>query len=54
MIVAVAIDVFLNHTRLGQGLGATMDDPEMAELVGVRTSRMRIGAYAAGAALGAL
>ena len=54
VIIAVAIDLFLNHTRLGQGLGATMDDPEMAELVGVRTSRMRIGAYAAGAALGAL
>jgi len=54
VIVAVAIDVFLNHTRVGQGLGATMDDPGMAELVGVRTSRMRIGAYAAGAALGAL
>lgn len=54
VIIAVGIDLFLNHTRLGQGLGATMDDPEMAELVGVRTSRMRIGAYAAGAALGAL
>jgi len=54
VIVAVAIDVFLNRTRLGQGLGATMDDPEMAELVGVRTSRMRMGAYAAGAALGAI
>ena len=53
-VVAIAIDVFLNHTRLGQGLGATMDDPEMAELVGVRTSRMRMGAYAAGATLGAL
>jgi len=54
VVIAVVIDVFMNHTRLGQGLGATMDDPEMAELVGVRTSRMRIGAYAAGAALGAL
>lgn len=54
VILAVAIDLFMNHTRVGQGLGATMDDPEMAELVGVRTARMRIGAYAAGAALGAL
>ena len=54
LIVAVAIDLFMNHTRLGQGLGATMDDPEMAELCGVRTARMRMGAYAAGAALGAL
>lgn len=54
VIIAMVIDVFLNHTRLGQGLGATMDDPEMAELVGVRTAKMRIGAYAAGATLGAL
>jgi branched-chain amino acid transport system permease protein len=54
VLIAIALDVFLNHTRLGQGLGATMDDPEMAELVGVRTARVRIGAYAAGAALGGL
>lgn len=54
VILAVGIDMFVNHTRLGQGLGATMDDPEMAELVGVRTAKMRVGAYAAGAALGAL
>jgi branched-chain amino acid transport system permease protein len=54
VLIAIALDLFLNHTRLGQGLGATMDDPEMAELVGVRTARMRIGAYAAGAALGGL
>jgi branched-chain amino acid transport system permease protein len=54
VLIAVALDLFLNHTRLGQGLGATMDDAEMAELVGVRTAHMRVGAYAAGAALGAL
>jgi len=54
VIVVVALDLFLNHTRLGQGLGATIEDPEMAELVGIRTAHMRVGAYCAGAALGAL
>lgn len=52
-VVAVALDLFMNHTRLGQGLGATIEDPEMAELVGIRTERMRIGAYCAGGVLGA-
>lgn len=54
LLAAIAIDVFLNRTKLGQGMGATMDDAEMAELVGINTARMRIGAYAAGSALGGL
>jgi branched-subunit amino acid ABC-type transport system permease component len=54
LLLAVAMELFLNHTRVGQGLGATMDDPEMAELVGIRTAAMRTGAYVAGSALGAL
>lgn len=54
VVVAIGIDLFLNRSKLGQGLSATMDDAEMAELVGVRTSRMRVGAYSAGAALGTL
>ena len=53
IVIAVALDVFMNHTRLGQGLGATIEDPEMAELVGIRTARMRVGAYCVGALLGA-
>ncbi|MPR05464.1 branched-chain amino acid ABC transporter permease [Microvirga tunisiensis] len=52
-VIAVALDLFLNRTRVGQGLSATIEDPEMAELVGIRTSLMRVGAYAAGACLGA-
>lgn len=51
-VVAIALDLFMNRTRLGQGLGATIADPEMAELVGIRTERMRVGAYCAGAVLG--
>jgi branched-chain amino acid transport system permease protein len=54
ILLAVAMELFLNRTRVGQGLGATMDDPEMAELVGIRTAVMRIGAYVAGSSLGAL
>jgi branched-chain amino acid transport system permease protein len=53
-LFALITDLFLNRTKLGQGLSATMDDPEMAELVGIRTARMRIGAYVAGSALGAV
>lgn len=52
--IALGIDLFMNRTKLGQGLKATMDDPEMADLVGIRTPRMRIGAYAVGSGLGAL
>jgi branched-chain amino acid transport system permease protein len=54
ILIAVALDFFMNRTRLGQGLSATIEDPEMAELVGIRTERMRIGAYCAGAALGSI
>lgn len=52
--IAVGLDLFMNRTRLGQGMGATMEDPEMAELVGIRTDRMRIGAYCVGAVLGSV
>lgn len=51
--ITVGLDIFMNRTRIGQGFAATVEDPEMAELVGIRTARMRIGAYCAGAALGA-
>ena len=54
VLIAVALDLFMNRTRLGQGLGATIEDPEMAELVGIRTELMRIGAYCAGAVLGTI
>jgi branched-chain amino acid transport system permease protein len=50
--IAIGLDIFLNRTRVGQGLSAAIEDPEMAELVGIRTSYMRIGAYCAGAVLG--
>lgn len=46
--------LFLNRSRFGQAFIATIEDPEMAELVGIRVSRMKIGAYCAGAALGAV
>lgn len=52
--IAVSIDVFMNRTRLGQGLGATIEDAEMAELVGIRTASMRVAAYCAGSILGAI
>lgn len=52
--ISFGLDFFLNRTRIGQGFAATIEDPEMAELVGIRTARMRIGAYCAGAALGTL
>jgi branched-chain amino acid transport system permease protein len=54
LLVTIGIEVFMNRTRIGQGFAATIEDPEMAELVGIRTARMRIGAYCAGALLGAL
>jgi branched-chain amino acid transport system permease protein len=53
ILITVGIDIFMNLTRIGQGFAATIEDAEMAELVGIRTARMRVGAYCAGAALGA-
>ena len=53
-LIALGLDLFLNRTRLGQGLGATIEDAEMAELIGIRTERMRAGAYFAGAVLGSI
>jgi branched-subunit amino acid ABC-type transport system permease component len=53
VVIAISLDLFMSRTRLGEGLGATIEDPEMAELVGIRTERMRTGAYCAGAVLGA-
>lgn len=46
--------LFLNRSRYGQAFVATIEDPEMAELVGIRVSRMKVGAYCIGAALGAI
>lgn len=54
VVIAVALDLFMNRTKLGYGMAATIEDSDMAELVGIRTARMRMGAYCAGAALGVL
>lgn len=53
LTTAIGLDYFINRTRVGQGLAATIEDPEMAALVGIRIKSMRIGAYCAGAILGA-
>ena len=52
-VIAIGLDLFLNRSRVGQGLAATIEDHEMAELVGIRTAWMRVGAYTAGGILGA-
>lgn len=54
----VALWVFLywllEKRRIGMALRAVMHDPEMAELVGIRTGLIKVFAYGLGSAIGAV
>ena len=53
-VVAVALWLLLERTRLGAMMRATVDDPEMARGVGINVFRISMGVFAMGAGLAAL
>ena len=53
MVVAVALWLLLDRTRLGAMIRAGVDDPDMARVVGIRVSRLFTIVFALGAGLAA-
>lgn len=53
VVVWVLMYYLLEKHRTGLALRAVMHDPEMSELVGIRTGRVKVVAYALGSAIGA-
>jgi branched-chain amino acid transport system permease protein len=53
MVVAAALWLLLERTRLGAMIRAGVDDPEMARVVGIRVSRLFTIVFALGAGLAA-
>jgi branched-chain amino acid transport system permease protein len=51
--VAAALWLVLDRTRVGAMIRAAVDDPEMAQGVGIRVPRVSLGVFALGAALAA-
>ena len=52
-VVAVALWLLLDRTRLGAIIRAGVDDPDMARVVGIRVSRLFTIVFALGASLAA-
>jgi branched-chain amino acid transport system permease protein len=53
VIVAIALWLLLDRTRLGAMIRAGVDDPDMARVVGIRVSRLFTIVFALGAGLAA-
>ncbi len=54
ILAAIALRVLLKRTRTGLAMNAVMRDHQMAELVGVRSERIKVLAYVIGSILAAL
>ncbi len=54
LLVWALMYLLLDRHRTGMALRAVMHDPEMSELVGIRTGRVKVLAYALGSAIGAM
>ncbi|MEU8244663.1 branched-chain amino acid ABC transporter permease [Nonomuraea sp. NPDC048916] len=54
VVVAVGLHLLLERTRIGATLRATVADRQMVEAMGIRTRRLVISVFAAGAALAAV
>jgi branched-chain amino acid transport system permease protein len=54
VVIGALLWLALDRTRLGATVRATVDDPEMAEGVGIRVSAVSAGVFALGALLAAL
>ena len=54
MVIAVALWLLLDRTRLGAMIRAGVDDPDMARVVGIRVSQLFTIVFALGAGLAGL
>ena len=53
VVVGAALWLVLDRTRVGAMIRAAVDDPEMAQGIGIRVPRISLGIFALGAALAA-
>ncbi len=51
LVLMVALEAFVNRTRLGKAMRATSQDPETAKLMGIDTDKVIVIAFAVGGAL---
>jgi branched-chain amino acid transport system permease protein len=51
VVLMVALEMFVNRTRVGKAMRATSQDPDTAKLMGIDTDRMIILAFVLGGAL---
>ena len=51
VVMMVALDQFVNRTKLGRGIRATAQDPETAVLMGVNIDRIVTATFAIGGAM---
>jgi branched-chain amino acid transport system permease protein len=54
LAVSLGLYLLLYRTRLGKAMRATADNPELAEIAGIDTQRIRLGTWAIAGALTAL
>src|SRR5207253_10234401 len=54
IVVAIVVSVRLNHSRVGRAWDAIREDEDAAEAMGVPSFKMKLWAFAMGAATGAL
>lgn len=54
LVVAVGLYLLLYRTQLGKAMRATSDNPELAEIAGIDTQRIRLSTWAISGALTAL
>ena len=53
LAMVVGLYLFLKHSKIGQALRATADNPDLARLSGINTERMMVWTWAIGAAMAA-
>jgi branched-chain amino acid transport system permease protein len=51
VVLMLALEMFVNRTRLGKAMRATSQDPETAKLMGIDTDKVIVVAFALGGAL---
>jgi branched-chain amino acid transport system permease protein len=51
LVLMLALEAFVNRTRLGRAMRATSQDPETASLMGIDTNKVIVIAFAVGGAL---
>ena len=53
LAMVVGLYLFLKHSKIGQALRATADNPDLARISGINTERMMVWTWAIGAAMAA-